>query len=208
MKRSGKPCRKDSGIARMLKRRQKNADSFSLKMTLVHLQISDPRLRKVLTYFKLARACSQEARQRKRSVTRSLRLLLLAGQKQDALHGLDMTGWSPAAIAQVQKVQKAEAARKVKEEELRKLQLKPSSSGKRQGDTIDPEVLEKRVSFNLLTFLLCVLSEILLTPLVKFYLQFCGIDVNIAKLRALDVGGGRRSIGFCRRCRNSRLPVG
>ena len=57
---------------------------------------------------------------------------------------LDTTGWSAAALAQIEKIQHKERERQKKEEDMRLLQLKATSSKKRSSDEI-PEQLEKRV---------------------------------------------------------------
>ena len=57
---------------------------------------------------------------------------------------LDTTGWSAAALAQIEKIQQKERERQKKEEDMRLLQLKATSSKKRSSDEI-PEQLEKRV---------------------------------------------------------------
>ena len=57
---------------------------------------------------------------------------------------LDTSGWSAAALAQIEKIQQKERERQKKEEDMRQLQLKATSSKKRPSDEV-PEQLEKRV---------------------------------------------------------------
>ena len=58
---------------------------------------------------------------------------------------LDTSGWSAAALAQIEKIQQKERERQKKEEDMRQLQLKATSSKKRPSDEV-PEQLEKRVT--------------------------------------------------------------
>ena len=72
--------------------------------------------------------------------------MLLSLPHVSSVAAVDTVGWSASAIAQLEKIQKAEAARQRKEDEMRQLQLQAVNPAQKRTSDEPSDQLAKRVS--------------------------------------------------------------